>query len=177
MDHCDKFSSKRSSACTTIICISLHSLTFYYMFQPILFIIMYQLLQKRLTCAVIILTEKTIWTKAFRMINLAIKTHDNSPQECSFDAFVSVHSSIVSGKLFLPCDCLSYTVHRDYQKHLFFIRYVAISLLSSQYAPVNLPTTATYSSINRPGLLQQANSSAAQRARSHPVPIIKTENC
>jgi hypothetical protein len=57
---------------------NLYFITFAYifnMFQPILFIIRYQLLQKRLTCVVIILTEKTIWTKAFRKINLAIKAY------------------------------------------------------------------------------------------------------
>jgi hypothetical protein len=100
--------------------------------------------------------------------------HDNSLQERTFDAFVPVHSSIVSDKLFLLCDCLYYTVYRDYQKHPFFIRYVALSLLSSQFDSVNHPTTPTYSFINRPGLVQQANSGAAQRARSHPIPIIKT---
>lgn len=103
--------------------------------------------------------------------------HDNSTQECTFDASVSVHSSIVSDKLFLLCECLSYIVYTDYQKHPFFIRYAAISLLSPQFAPVNHPTTATYSFINRPGLVQQVNSGAAKRAPSHTIPIIKTGNC
>ena len=48
-----------------------------------------------------------------------------------------------------------YTVYRDYQKHPFFIRYVAISLSSSQFAPVNHPTNVMYSFIYRPGLVNK----------------------